>query len=90
MNKQVDKRIITQINKLINLSFEVKQKGHDLFVEVCSHCNMVDVRLYCNGWILGKNPTYRESIWKISPDANLDKTITMFDVVISKIKELTI
>lgn len=47
MNK---KEVIKKIHKIINLAFELKIYGADVFVEYAPHTNQIDVRVYKDGW----------------------------------------
>lgn len=50
--------------ELLKLAFELKTKGHDLFVEYSPHVNIVRVRLYKNGWDIDREePDLEESYY---------------------------
>ena len=34
----------------IKKSFKLKAQGHDLFVELAPHCDLISIRLFVGGW----------------------------------------
>ena len=46
----------------IKKSFELKAQGHDLFVDLAPHCDLISIRLSVGGWKLDNNNPFW-NIW---------------------------
>ena len=61
--KRISFKIKDRIFDLIDLAFDLKEVGHDLFLSYSPHVNAVDIRLYRNGWFPGSEPSYKNTIY---------------------------
>lgn len=73
-----------KICDIINLAYDLKGKGHDLFFEYAAHVNLFEIRLHVGGWHASPEPHYVKNIYF---DVDTYHPEKLFDVIIEDIKK---
>lgn len=87
-----NKKLRAKINELFNFAFDLKEQGHDLFIDYAPHVNSLSIRLHINGWYTNKYPNYAQilyfDVWpKFTPDS-CTKMINEIKEIINNNKEV--
>lgn len=59
----INQDIRLRVFDLLNLAFDLKEQGHDLFVSYSAHVNSFDVRLHINGWKSQSYPNFTSTLY---------------------------
>lgn len=81
MNARIRKRI----HKIIDLSIDLKDFGHDCFVEISPHIERLNICCYRGEWFKGKEKALDEGIYL---DADVEKVLKELDKAILFLEEL--
>ncbi len=78
--------MLKEILELTELAYKVHEEmEHDVSVDISSHVNLLEIRVYCGGWRSDMDPTWQDHFYW---DNEYGDSWSKYDEIIEKLNDL--